>query len=344
MLLHEQNFNFSQRTNLRYVQTISSIFNHFQPKNTIVVTDDHLENLYNGCWSDFPRLVLRSGEDNKNLEQFAYACNELLKLGADRQTLILSVGGGVVSDLAGFVAATYMRGLRLVLIPTTVLAQVDAALGGKNGINWGSIKNLVGTIRQPEAVFLCSEWFKTLPRADYNAGFAEVVKYALIDNILDFKFLQESRELFLTQDETFLQEVVSQCVMAKTRIVEQDPEEKNIRRLLNFGHTIGHPLEKLCNLRHGEAVAVGMYLACKLSEKHAGLSPSVTQNVKELLHAYQLPTQINANPEAVLELIRHDKKKQQTHINFILLQDIAKPLIHPIDLNALREEIVTLLN
>ncbi len=332
-----------EATDFYFEAAPESVFVKFNPNQTILVTDENLERLYGDYWANFPSIVVRAGEVHKNIDELHRIYEGLLAHRAHRGTHLLAVGGGMVSDLAGFAAASFMRGLPISCVPTTLLAQVDASIGGKNGINFGLFKNMIGTVRQPNSLFFCTEWLKTLPITEYTSGFAEVIKYALIDEKVSFEELEIQKEAFWRQERNFLDEVVRCCVKAKNRLVAQDPQEKTVRRLLNFGHTIGHPLEKILQIPHGHAVAIGMVLACRLSEKYLGFSAEKTQRVRELLEAYGLPTAASVNPDEVLDLLLHDKKKDAQHIHFILLEDIGRPVIYPIAQSALGAELASLL-
>ncbi len=270
--------------------------------------------------------TLEPGERSKCLETAARCYEELVELKADRNTVVVAVGGGVVGDLAGFVAATYGRGVPFVQVPTTLLADVDSSVGGKVGINLSKAKNLVGAFHQPLGVFVDTSLLDTLPDREYRCGLAEVVKYGVILDGGFFEFLEKHVEEVNDRKPDVLRAVVARCCRLKADIVEQDEYERGgLRSVLNYGHTFAHAYEALTgydDLRHGEAVAVGMVRASRLAERRGLVDAKVTERQVELLRAFglstELPNNVELSTEAVLDRMRLDKKNVGGRIRFVL--------------------------
>lgn len=298
------------------------------PASTVIITDDHLSATCPREFAKWNTITIPAGESSKSFEMVNRVIDQLVTIKADRSFTIVGVGGGVVTDLAGFVASIYMRGVRVGYMPTSLLAMVDAAIGGKNGIDFSNYKNLVGTFRQPD--FLCYDvkWLKTLPEAEWINGFAEIIKHAVVADQQLFRQLQQQTLNKYRKNKTLLQELVQRNAKLKLSLVQRDERESNQRRLLNFGHTLGHGLEQQYEVAHGKAIAVGMSFAAHLSQSTTGFKESAS--LLALLDQYQLPTYASFNKENVLEAIRLDKKKEQSHIHYVLLQRIGKAIIKPL--------------
>jgi 3-dehydroquinate synthase len=273
-------------------------------------------------------LAVPSGEKTKSLKWAEQVYEHLTGHSIERGSLFVAVGGGVVSDLGGFVAATYMRGLPLVLVPTTLLAQVDAAIGGKNGVNLWCGKNLVGTFHQPRAVFIDPLVLASLPKRDYIGGLAEIVKCAMIRDAELFAFVEANMQALLERQIPILEEVVFRCASIKAAVVEEDEKEAGVRAILNYGHTIGHALESVgryATLHHGEAVAIGME-AEAIMAMELGIAPLETLAAQNrLLKMCGLPTRLKglAIP-AVLHRLAFDKKVKDGRPRFVMPEGIGK--------------------
>ena len=282
-------------------------------------------------------LWVEPGEENKTLTQYQSLCEAALDMGLDRNTVVVAVGGGVTGDIAGFLAATLFRGVRLVQIPTSLLAQVDSSVGGKNGVNCAAGKNMIGTFHQPDLVLIDPGFLDTLPRREYLAGLAEVVKTAVLDSSAFFHELQMAAEAMLSLNHGMLSGVIARCCRIKTRFVIDDEFDKGRRALLNLGHTFGHVLESFGGydgrVVHGEAVAVGMVLACRFSMERGILSEHDANEVRDLLAALRLPVaisqlgRISPNPPDwqalfaagdVEKILLADKKADGGRINLVL--------------------------
>jgi 3-dehydroquinate synthase len=266
-------------------------------------------------------ISIPAGEQHKNIDTCATIWSALLRHEADRHTLLINLGGGVIGDMGGFCAATYKRGIDFIQIPTTLLAQVDASVGGKLGIDFGGIKNSIGAFRNPRAVCIDTDFLHTLDPRERLSGWAEVLKHALIADA--------GMWTKLLQDELPIDEVVYRSLQIKQGIVEADPYEKGIRKALNFGHTVGHAIEALLldtpqPLRHGEAIAVGMIAEAYLSVQYAGLDALALEDLtKNILRYYALPKIATSHFDALIALMYNDKKNTRKDINFTLLKALG---------------------
>jgi 3-dehydroquinate synthase len=267
--------------------------------------------------------VLPPGEAQKSLTSASELYDRLADLYADRKTLTVAVGGGVIGDLAGFVAATYSRGLPLLMVPTTLLAMVDSSVGGKVGVNHPKAKNLIGAFHQPVGVWIDIATLQTLPDREYRSGLAEVVKYGVILDADFFDFLEANADAVLRRDAEAVQKIVARCCRLKAEVVEKDErEEAGLRTVLNYGHTFAHAFETVAGYGtwlHGEAVAAGMICASRLAERRGLISPDVTGRQVSLLKRLGLPTRPEAWSIAdLVEVMRSDKKALAGRLRFIL--------------------------
>ncbi|MDB2342768.1 3-dehydroquinate synthase [Flavobacteriaceae bacterium] len=274
-------------------------------------------------------LVMQAGEENKHLSTCEKLWNELSSLGADRNSALINLGGGVVTDLGGFVACTFKRGIDFYNIPTTLLSMVDASVGGKTGIDLGALKNQIGIIQEPQQVVIDSQWLSTLPLEEVRSGFAEMLKHGLI---ADANYWGELKDLVDLTPEV-LSPYIKPSVAVKSEVVQEDPYEKGLRKILNFGHTLGHAIESYFlvtsskqRLLHGEAIAIGMVLEAYLSIECCGLSPEEAKEIKLVFQQFYPQVEIKEEDvEAILALLRHDKKNKAGRINFVLLTKIGIP-------------------
>ena len=268
-------------------------------------------------------LVVEPGEPSKAVETAAALWEKMLELGADRKTVVVAVGGGVVGDLAGFIAATYARGVRFFQVPTSLLAQVDSSVGGKVGINLPEAKNMVGAFLQPLGVLIDTATLGTLPKREYTAGLGEVVKYGVILDAALFDYLEANTPGLLARDHDVLARVIARCCRLKADVVENDErEETGLRAVLNYGHTFAHALETLSGygeILHGEAVAIGMLCASRLAERLGRIDEPLTRRQHELLAALGLPVALpKLDPGRIMEAMMHDKKVQHGRLRFVL--------------------------
>ena len=275
-------------------------------------------------------LVVPSGEDAKSLQVYETVLHQLATQEAHRADLVVALGGGAVGDLAGFVASTYMRGVPFVQVPTTLLAQVDAAIGGKTAVNLPEGKNLVGTFAQPRLVIADVDTLATLADREFRSGLGEVAKYALTLDVELLDALERDPGSVLARDPEMLELLVARCVSAKARTVAEDERDDGLRLILNYGHTLGHALERLdafAGRSHGEAVAVGMVFAARLSEHRGMAAPGLAARTARLLASLGLETDGPlADTDAILAAFRLDKK-YQGGVRFVLLEDVARPVV-----------------
>ncbi len=306
----------------------------FVPERTIIITDENVKRLYGHLMEAYPTIVLPAGEDQKSLAVVENLVHQLVSLGADRGSFLLGVGGGVICDITGFVASVFMRGIPFAFAPTTLLAQVDASIGGKNGVNSGPYKNMIGVFNQPQFILIDTGFLSSLSDEEYANGLAEVIKHCAIHNAKEFGWLVSYMDRILQRDPEYVERTVFQSVSIKTQIVDSDPLEKGDRRLLNFGHTYGHAIEKHYGIAHGRAVSLGMVLANRMAVERGLLEEKKERYIRELLADAGLPTDVSdLDMKALNTLIRGDKKKVGDKVAFILLKDIGEPIIELIPLH-----------
>lgn len=299
--------------------------------HAVVITDSNVDELYSEPVGDALQeagaqvdiLVIEAGEQSKCAEVAADLWEQLLDQGADRKTVVVALGGGVVGDLAGFVAATFGRGLRFVQVPTTLLAQVDSSVGGKVGINLPGAKNMVGAFWQPRGVVIDVAVLESLPEREFKAGMAEVVKYGVIQDADFFAYLEKNIELINRRDARALTNIVKRCCRLKADVVEQDErEETGLRSILNYGHTFGHAFEAATGyekLLHGEAVAIGMMCAARLAEQLGRVDAAFVERQRILLAAFGLPLEVpDVDRDELIELMYRDKKTERGKLRFVL--------------------------
>lgn len=306
----------------------------------VIVTDTHVGTLYGQAVRDallrggFETKILEvpAGEQSKSLRQAGRLLEKLPGLKLDRHSFVLALGGGVVGDLAGFVAATYLRGIAFVQVPTSLLALVDSSVGGKTGVNLPQGKNLVGAFYQPRLVLADIGLLRTLPERELRAGFAEVIKYGAILDAEFFAWLEKNYRKVFRLDPVAMRYVVRRCCELKAQVVSADEHESGLRAILNFGHTIGHAMEALFDyegLLHGEAVALGMCCAAQLSMKRSGLERTAARRLCRLIRASGLPQQAKERMDLaqLLAAMRIDKKARAGKVRFVLLPKLGESLL-----------------
>lgn len=275
-------------------------------------------------------ITVAPGEPAKSLKVVQYCYDQLAKQRLERKSFVIALGGGVVGDLAGFVAATYLRGVPFVQVPTTLLAQVDSSVGGKVGVNLKAGKNLVGAFYQPRIVLCDLKTLRTLAPREFRAGLAEVIKYGIIYDASLFEQLERDIDRILAKDADVLEPVIARCCEIKAQVVAQDETESGLRAILNFGHTIGHAIEAISGYRkylHGEAIAIGQVAAARLSAMHAGLAKSEMERIAVLFKRAGLPTTIKLSGQQLAQLHKAmllDKKVTAGEIKFVLAERIGK--------------------
>ncbi len=301
----------------------------------VILTDDNVYDIYGPDFPDFPVIKIPPGEGSKTLSMAGRIVDELLKLGADRSCFILGIGGGVVCDIAGFVASIYLRGIRFGFVSSSLLSQIDASVGGKNGVDAGLYKNVIGTFRQPEFVICDTTMLGTLPDNEYLSGLAEMLKIGFIGDADLIEITEKNQAAFFDRDKELLTSAVSRTIKFKASVVAEDEKEAGIRRVLNFGHTYGHPIEMANHFQHGFAVAAGMELAIHLSFEKGLLSQEVMNRALNLLELYDIVPEYEITAENMRELISRDKKKSGNGIHFVLIEDVGKSVIEKISIDEL---------
>ena len=316
------------------------IAKNYKASRYVIVTDSNVNRLYGQTLlvamtqAGFKASVMEipAGESSKNMSTVMDITGRLLADGADRGTLLVALGGGVVGDLTGFVASIYMRSVPYIQIPTTLVGQVDSAIGGKTAVDLPQGKNLLGTFYQPRAVFVDLNFLDTLPDREFNNGLAEMIKYGIIEDEKLFQLLEEDMDAVKSRDSVHWVKMIETCCRIKKSIVEIDEREQGLRRILNFGHTLGHALETVSDyaLSHGEGVALGMVAAAKLSVKMQYLSEDELIRVEHVIAHAGLPTRILASfdPKAVIDCLKMDKKKKDDVIHFVLIKKIGMPFVN----------------
>lgn len=303
----------------------------------LIITDTNLYNYYNFLFTDKNVLVVPAGEKSKSLKTIEEILSKMLETNCIRDSIIVGVGGGVVCDITGFASAIFMRGVKHSFVATSLLAQCDAAIGGKNGVNLNNVKNICGTFKQPESVFLPINMLTTLPADEMTSGLAEVLKTALIADKELFNAMAEYSGADWKSDKEFLHNIVFRCAAAKAEIVEKDEKDNTVRRILNFGHTVGHALESTLSISHGKAVAWGMVRALEVSNNLGLISKSLIAEIISVMNKFELLNEFEYDKEKIKEYFRKDKKRKSDIIQFIALNDIGSAEIIDVHFSQLDE-------
>jgi 3-dehydroquinate synthase len=304
-------------------------------KNTIIITDENIFKHHQQKFKGWNTVVLKPGEEHKVQATVDAVIEQLIEMEADRKTTLVGVGGGVITDITGYAASVYMRGLKFGFVPTSLLAMVDASVGGKNGIDVGVHKNMVGVIRQPAFILHDMIFLNTLPEAEWQNGFAEIIKHAAIKNAAMFKELEANGIEKYKAKQKLICDLVQRNTLLKAKLVQQDEFETGDRKLLNFGHTLGHAIENQYELSHGQAIAIGMTYACHISEQLTGFKQ--TDKVIKVLEQYGLPTYASFNKKKVFDVLKMDKKRVRNEMSYVLLEKIGKGMIKQIELKRLEQ-------
>lgn len=318
-------------------ERLENLGKYMPVERPIIITDTNVLASWGRHFPPAHVIVIGTGEKNKTFDTVRYIYEQMLKFEADRSCFIVGIGGGIVCDIAGFVASTYMRGVRFGFVSSTLLSQVDASVGGKNGFNFGGYKNIVGVFNQPEFVICDLNLLKTVPQPEILSGFAEIIKHGAIADKNLFEYLEENRDRALALDLPVIEKLVYDSVIIKSRIVNQDEKEKGERRKLNFGHTFGHAIEKITKVRHGEAVSAGMVLASELAVRKQTLEEKDATRIADLLLGYGLPVRLEFDRQAALATLRMDKKREGDLIYFVLLNEIGNAYVEEIAIQELQE-------
>ncbi|MDU0352793.1 3-dehydroquinate synthase [Paraglaciecola aquimarina] len=314
------------------------ITQYLTTKKVVVVTNDVIDALFYPVVAnalagyEVTKLVVPDGEQHKNLQSFESVISQLLAMSAGRDTTLIALGGGVIGDLTGFVAACFQRGVPFIQIPTTLLSQVDSSVGGKTAVNHPLGKNMIGAFYQPQAVIIDTNSLSSLPPREFAAGMAEVIKYGIIYDYDFFVWLENNQQAIKQQDQAALQYMIARCCEIKAEVVAIDERESGLRAILNLGHTFGHAIEAeqgYGNWLHGEAVATGIVLASAVATKMNWLEASEYSRIESLLQAFELPTNAPSDMhfDEFIKHMRHDKKVLAGNLVFIIPQGIGKSVI-----------------
>ncbi len=336
-----QTYKFSTAsTEMHFASGISHLKRIADPKATVLITDENVFTAHTKRFKGWNTIVLKPGEEYKVQATVDAVIEKLIEMEADRKTTLIGVGGGVVTDITGYVASVYMRGIRFGFLPTSILGLVDASIGGKNGIDVGLYKNMVGIIRQPAFILHDMVFLNSLPQHEWENGFAEVIKHACIKDAAMFAELESNSLKTYRGRQKSICQLIQRNALIKIRVVQKDEFEKGERRLLNFGHTLGHAVETQYELLHGQAIAIGMTYACHISERLAGFKQ--TEKVISLLEKYNLPTYADFDKQKVFDVLKMDKKRERKEINYVLLEKIGKGVVKSISLKQLEKLISNL--
>lgn len=336
--MQRKTYTFSEKKTAYYFNADFALLDQLVDSSKgVIITDKNVYHSHGRKFKNWKTIVLEPGEENKIQSTVDSIIQQLIDHGADRKSHLIGVGGGVVTDITGYAAAIYMRGIKFGFVPVSLLAMVDASIGGKNGIDVGPYKNLAGTIRQPDFLLYDSSFLKSLPPGEWVNGFAEIIKHACIKDAALFRELEENDIKHYRNDKDALSKLVQRNATIKSKVVMADEFEQGERKLLNFGHTWGHAIETNYNLPHGHAVSIGMVMACMLSQELTGFNQ--TERVTDLLEKYGLPVEMKVDKKKVFEVLKMDKKKVNTAINYVLLEAIGKAITRKIPLEKLEERI-----
>ena len=316
-------------------EILQNLQNYIPSENIVFITDKNVKQFYENDFPPHPAITIDIGEKIKNLDTVRDIYEKLVAVGADRSTFIVGIGGGIVCDIAGFVASTYLRGVRFGFVSSTLLSQVDASVGGKNGVNFKDYKNMIGVFNQPEFVICDLNLLNTLPKKEILNGMAEIVKHGVIEDASLFAYLEKHSQKALSLDVDVIEKLVYDSIIIKSAIVNQDELEKGARRKLNFGHTFGHAFEKTTGVAHGEAVSAGMVVASQLCVKRGHLSVKDAERIESLLQKIGLPVRIQAEKKSVLDALKKDKKREGDRIYFVLLNEIGNAFVDQIPITEL---------
>jgi len=336
----ENQYNINLKHQTKLIENISFenyYANQKVVRNIVVITDEQVYELQAEKFQFVEKLmVVESGETCKDFETIEQALLTLQEFDLDKNSLLIGVGGGAITDFVGFLGSIYMRGIEFDFFPTTLLGAVDAAIGGKNGVNFHTIKNFIGTINQPKNIITDYDFFSTLPVEAYKNGLAEVIKYGCIADIELFEYLESIEIESVINDRKVLEKIVNNCQYIKIKYIEDDVMDKGNRKLLNFGHTLGHAIEIIQEIPHGFAVAIGIVVAARISVEMGMLKQNEFERLINLIQKYGLPIDCITNWESIEKLIFNDKKKSGNTISFVVLESLGQAKIKQISFEDLK--------
>ena len=321
-----------------YMASAKELLGDILPKKrVIVISDSNIDRTHHDLITPYEHILIGQGEQAKSLATLEDIYKHLIEMGADRSTFILGIGGGIVTDIAGFVASTYMRGVEFGFVTTTLLGAVDASVGGKNGVNVGGFKNMVGVFSQPRFVICDATLLHSLPDREFRAGLAEVIKTAVLGDKELFEILEKSSFEELRTDNKLLEDIITRCVRVKAGVVAEDEREGGRRRILNLGHTLAHAIEKTSSkFSHGEAVAIGLHHITQSALSHKMISQEDTSRILAILQKYGFDTELPVEHKDLLKAIEGDKKRNGDSLHLIFPTAIGSVEDKKIPLNELK--------
>ncbi len=324
-------------------EKLKNLEQHLPLTKVIIITDENIKKYYQNDFPAVPVITIGTGEDIKTFATIETVLKKLIYYSCDRSSFIVGIGGGIVCDIVGFAASIFLRGINFGFVSTSLLSQVDASVGGKNGVNLDSYKNMAGVFNQPEFVICDVDLLNTLPQTQISNGLAEIVKHALIFDKDLFDFIEQNKEKALNLDYDTIFKLVADSVKIKSKIVQGDEKESGERKKLNFGHTIGHAIEKIDQTSHGSAVAMGMVAAAKFSQKKGFITSKDVLQICDLFNALHLPVSLDYNADDIINAAARDKKKQGSNFFYVFLEKIGKARVKKISINEMNSLIKSVL-
>jgi len=319
-------------------EKLENVSKYLPKKKTAIITDTTVQKLYG---DKFPAvdvvIAFEPGEASKVMATLDTIFAQLVENEFDRSSFILAIGGGIVCDLAGFAASIFMRGIEFGFVSSTLLSQVDASVGGKNGVNFNGYKNMIGNFNLPKFVICDTEMLTTLTDDDILCGMGEIVKHGAIESASLLKFIENNKDAIAKRDPKALERFVYDSVVIKSNIVNKDAREQGERRKLNFGHTFGHAFEKLQKIPHGMAVSIGMVIAAKISVKRGLLAKEEEERLIDLLKSLNMPTEITLSADELFSTLKRDKKREGESLHFVMLTAIGSSVVEKISLTELEK-------
>ncbi|MBU8848292.1 MAG: 3-dehydroquinate synthase [Desulfobacterales bacterium] len=322
-------------------ESLKNLENYLPSTQTIIVTDKNIKKYYQKDFPDVPIITIETGENIKTLATVETILKKLIHFSCDRDSFIVGIGGGIVCDITGFAASIFLRGINFGFVSTSLLSQVDASIGGKNGVNLDSYKNMAGVFNQPEFVICDINLLNTLPEKEISNGLAEIVKHALISDADMFNFIENNKQKALALDYDTIFRLVADSLKIKSQVVQQDEKESGERRKLNFGHTIGHAIEKIERTGHGRAVAMGMVAAAKFSQARHLINQQDVSRIRSLLNDLNLPIALDYNAKQIINAVGKDKKKQGDDLFYVFLEKIGRARVEKISFDEMNEFIIS---
>jgi 3-dehydroquinate synthase len=310
-------------------------------RQIIIICDSNINRLFPEISKKYISINITAFESEKTLQNVEFIYSQLLELKTDKSTLLVAIGGGIICDIAGYVAATFYRGLSVVLIPTTLLAMVDASIGGKNGVNFNNHKNIIGTISQPETIIIDTNFLKTLPHEEFKNGIAEIIKHSIISGGEFYNSISKNNDL---KSGIISETAIKSAIKIKLEKVSADVNEKNIRKVLNFGHTLGHIIELKQGISHGKAIAIGMLMATKISAYFNKCDNKLVDEIENLISFYELPVDTSVNIDKIIESLEFDKKKNNETLHFVFIENIGTVKQESISIENLKKCLLALFN